>query len=117
MRTADLIACMSLNAALVLSMCACIEKWDAVDPNSRKPIAGNPCGNLGVPCFDMNGLQNGDCCSEGTTCGGGKWSVGCPADSCCDIREIPEELKYSDSGAVHLSASPVFVIKGKKWHP
>ena len=66
---------------IVLSMAACIEKWDAVDPKSQQPVAGNPCGPLWFPCFDMNGLQNGACCSDGETCGS-KWSVGC-ADPCC----------------------------------
>ena len=108
------VAFMCLSWTIVLAMCSCIEKWDAVDPKSQQPVAGNPCGPLWFPCFDMNGLQNGACCSDGETCGGSKWSVGCPADSCCDIREIPEELRSGD--AAPPLAGPRFVVKHPQRH-
>ena len=71
-----------LIALVTITSCA---HWDDVDPRSREPVAGNACGNLGVPCLDMAGNLDGWCCATGNTCGGGKYSVGCPADSCCDI--------------------------------
>ncbi len=49
------------------------------------PGTSYPCGVNGVSCLDMNGQPNHMCCSENETCGGGKYSVGCPADSCCFI--------------------------------
>jgi hypothetical protein len=38
-----------------------------------------------VPCLNMQGGYAGTCCMEDETCGGGKFSVGCPAGKCCDI--------------------------------
>jgi len=62
--------------AILIGACA----WDATQPAAFKPVAGNPCGNLGVPC------SNGMCCDEGETCGG---NPGCPAGYCCNVRTPP----------------------------
>lgn len=115
MKPAPYITYAAWLAIVVLSMCACIEKWDAVNPKSQQPVAGNPCGPLWFPCLDMNGADNGACCSEGTTCGGGNGSVGCPADSCCNIRQAPDELRSGDSGVL-MGASSVVVVQSKQKH-
>ena len=61
-----------------------VSSWDPPLPTT--PTADNPCGVMGVPCLDMAGNLSGTCCNAGETCGGGKYSVGCPADECCNIR-------------------------------
>ena len=43
------------------------------------PGTDYPCGVHGVVCLTLDGKPNGGCCSEGETCGGGKYDVGCPA--------------------------------------
>lgn len=73
--------------------------WDQPQPSAFAPVPGNPCGNLGVVCLDMQGEPSGMCCDEGETCGGGKYSVGCPAGACCDIREPPMASGYRDAYA------------------
>ncbi len=55
------------------------------DPLPTTPTADNPCGATYVPCLDMAGNLSGMCCWEHTTCGGGKYSVGCNAGECCYI--------------------------------
>lgn len=56
------------------------------------PEHGNPCGYHNHVCFNMAGTPNGACCADTDTCGGGKWSVGCPVDSCCFIEQNPNDL-------------------------
>lgn len=71
-----------------------------VDPRATAPTPDNPCGNIGVVCLDMQGQRSGYCCDEGETCGGGKFSVGCPAGYCCDIRMPPTfSVKHAASDA------------------
>jgi hypothetical protein len=79
--------------------------WDNPNPNAFKPVPGNPCGNLGVVCLDSTGKESGMCCDEGETCGGGKYSVGCPAGACCDVR-TPPDFATRDGGAVKMQRRP-----------
>ena len=65
-------------AVVVLDVSACA--WiDRVDPTLP------PSSPTWVHCEDENGNDNGMVCPQGETCGGGKFSVGCPAGSCCDL--------------------------------
>lgn len=66
---------------LAFVLCACA----ADKPISNAPTATNPCGVDGVDCLDMAGNLSGMCCTQAETCGGGKYSVGCPVGECCDI--------------------------------
>lgn len=94
----------SLTAALV-GLVAC--GWDTVSPEATKSTPDAPCGNLGVPCLGMDGQLDGQCCWEGETCGGGKFSVGCPAGACCDIRQLPgAALGGQDGGDVAVVLHP-----------
>lgn len=83
---------------------------DTPQQSAFAPTQGNPCGNLGVVCLDMNGNESGMCCNEGETCGGGKYSIGCPAGECCDIREGPILQGYrgfdGDAGTRHKQRKP-----------
>jgi len=67
---------------VVLAMCSCIAKWDAVDPKSQAKTQDYPCGPLWHVCFDAAGKSDGTCCPNGEAC-----NVSfCPVDSCCDER-------------------------------
>lgn len=68
--------------AVLLAMCACVEKWDAVDPKSQDKTVAYPCGPLWHPCFDANGKDDGMCCPNGDACN----ASFCPPDMCCDER-------------------------------
>jgi hypothetical protein len=68
--------------ATVLAMCSCIERWDAVDPNSQAKTKDYPCGPLWHVCFDVSGKDDGTCCPNGDACN----VVFCPPDECCDER-------------------------------
>lgn len=63
-------------AAVLVAGCAWIDRVDPTLPASSPTW---------IHCLDEAGNYNGLVCPEGKTCGGGKYSVGCPADSCCDI--------------------------------
>jgi len=80
MKTA-LFVCVALATILLV---ACQDP-----PLPTTPTADNPCGEAYIPCLDMSGKLDGLCCDENETCGGGKYSVGCPANSCCDIDDPP----------------------------
>jgi hypothetical protein len=82
----------------------CLEKWDAVDPRSQAKTADDPCGPLWGVCLDMQGKDNGSCCPDGETCGGGKYSVGCPAGQCCYVGEGAR--LHGDGGASWVVAEP-----------
>jgi len=85
-----------IAVCLLVSACG----WDRPDPGTYTPSPGYPCGTLWVPCFDMDGSFDHTCCPQNDTCGGGKWSVGCPANECCDIdMPPPDELRAHDGGA------------------
>lgn len=86
----------SLLLAIAVTHCG----WDQPDPAAYTPSPDYPCGVRGIPCFSEAGVFDHTCCPEQFTCGGGKWSVGCPADACCFIGPPSEELKRaSDGGA------------------
>jgi hypothetical protein len=72
-----LVACVALAVALVA---AC-----ANDPLPTTPAPGYPCGVAYVACTGPDGALNGMCCDQDNTCGGGQFSVGCPAGMCCYI--------------------------------
>ena len=72
-----LLACCLLTVA-----CGTIEKVDPAIPST--PTPDQPCGPVDVVCYDKNGHVDG-CCGENDTCGGAFPSVGCPADSCCNL--------------------------------
>jgi hypothetical protein len=75
--------------AVVLAMCACVDKWDAVDKSSQQKTKDYPCGPTWHECVDSSGKSDGTCCALGDACG-----PTCPADSCCDERE---ELRFGDA--------------------
>lgn len=86
-------------AVLFALIAACAHAGD-IDPRAIAPVPGNPCGNIGVVCLDMQGRPSGFCCYEGETCGGGLYSVGCPAGACCNIRQLPGGSQWRpDAGA------------------
>jgi hypothetical protein len=85
-------------AIVFLFSCA----WDQPSPSAFTPVAGNPCGNLGVEC------GNHMCCDDGETCGQPN-GMGCPAGACCDVRAPPAFAKLGDSGASENSG-PVIVV-------
>ena len=82
---AFLFACVALTSIL-----ACHD-----DPLPTTPVPGNPCGEAYVVCLDMQGNADGSCCDENETCGGGKYSVGCPTNSCCDIENYDPDTMGS----------------------
>ena len=86
------------GAAVFLAMCACVDKWDAVDRSSQAKTKDYPCGPTWHECVDATGKSDGTCCPLGDACG-----PTCPADSCCDERE---ELRY-DAGP----RTPIVVSK------
>lgn len=87
-----------LGLILMVAVACCA--WDHIDQRAIAPTADNPCGNIGVVCLNEQGNPNGYCCYEGETCGGGKYSVGCPANACCNIRGLGSHPKVPmDGGA------------------
>ena len=81
--------------AVFLAMCltvSCVEKWDAVNPQSQQKTTDTPCGNLWHQCTDSTGKAEGTCCPNGNACG-----PTCPAGECCDERD---ELVRGDAGGV-----------------
>ena len=46
------------------------------------PQDGYPCGTGGVACTNYAGQFSGECCWEGSICGGSNTS--CPVGSCCE---------------------------------
>jgi|HubBroStandDraft_4_1064222.scaffolds.fasta_scaffold598380_2 hypothetical protein len=99
------------GVAVAACAAACVDKWDAVDPRSQQAVSGNPCGNLWHVCYDMAGKDDGTCCPETTTCGGGKWSVGCGVDSCCYLGQSEPEARRTDGG---VDGAPVLRTWGAK---
>jgi hypothetical protein len=84
-------------------------------PLSAAPTADNPCGETYVVCLNMDGKPNGSCCGQNKTCGGGKYSVGCPAGECCFIGEPPDMLKLQVDGGIYGSdilSTPQFKLHG-----
>ena len=72
-----------LMALLLVTPIACVGTATQAPPSG--PGTSYPCGIDGHECLNMAGTPNGACCGNWETCGGGKYSVGCPADMCCDI--------------------------------
>lgn len=76
-------------ALLAVVAVACANDPPPKVPPGFDPNFGGVCGVDPIACFDMDGNYSGTCCWQGTTCGGGKWSVGCFAGDCCDIQSGP----------------------------
>lgn len=83
------VAFVFVSWVLFLAMCACVNKWDAVDPSSQQKTKDYPCGPTWHECVDATGKSDGTCCPLEYACG-----PTCAADSCCDERE---SLTYGDA--------------------
>jgi hypothetical protein len=101
----------TLAAVGAASGCAAINRLDpTIAPT---PAPGQPCGPIDIVCYGQGGKVAG-CCEEYDTCGGPD-SVGCPANSCCDLggggefsaRYSPASDAASDAAAADAQpASP-----------
>lgn len=95
----ELIIGVAVVGCIVSAIGACRAGWDDVPASATAPSKDYPCGIVGVPCLDSTGKFNHTCCWQGETCGGGEFSVGCPANECCDVRPFTQdEARYGDAG-------------------
>jgi hypothetical protein len=77
---------------LLLALASCLYGCPADAPIPIVPTRDNPCGRGNFLCED------GNCCPEGYTCGGGQHSVGVPAGMCEFVEQNDYSVRKSDAG-------------------